>query len=446
MSIERTEVVVVGAGQAGVAMSEHLTERGIPHVVLERARIAEQWRTGRWDSLVANGPVWHDRFPGLEFDLEPNGFAPKEQVADYFAAYAAKFGAPVRCGVEVTAVRKNDGRPGFRVETSEGTIDARYVVAATGPFQRPVFPPIVPADAGVSQMHSAAYRNPQQLPAGAVLVVGAGSSGVQIAEELRSSGREVYLSVGPHDRPPRRYRDRDFVWWLGVLGKWDAAAPPQGAEHVTIAVSGANGGHTVDFRELAATGVQLLGMTASYDRGTMTFASDLRTNVENGDANYLAVLDEADEHVRRNGLDLPEEPGARVLGPDPACLTDPVLELDLAAAGVTTIIWATGYAPDYRWLRIDAFDDRGRPQHQRGVSAEPGVYFLGLPWQSRRGSSFIWGVWHDAKYIADQISIQRGYLAYDAATEGPPDEFERPVDEPGSTRGPNSLLTSTGGA
>ncbi|WP_134727504.1 flavin-containing monooxygenase [Amycolatopsis nivea] len=410
MSSEQVEALVVGGGQAGLAMSEHLSECGVPHVILERNRIAERWRSERWDSLVANGPAWHDRFPGLEFpDVAPGEFASKEQVANYFEAYAEKIAAPVRTGVEVTSVRRHKGRPGFRVETSDGALDARYVIAATGPFQRPVIPPIVPADAGPVQLHSSGYRNPGQLPEGAVLVVGAGSSGVQIAEELRRSGREVYLSVGPHDRPPRSYRDRDFCWWLGVLGKWDAETPPAGAEHVTIAVSGARGGHTVDFRALAGLGITLVGMTGAYAEGKLSFATDLAKNIAAGDENYLALLDEADAYVARNGLDLPEEPSARDLGPDPACVTDPVLELDLVAAGVTSIVWATGFAVDYSWLQVDAFDENGRPKHRRGVSVEPGVYFIGLPWLARRGSSFIWGVWHDAKFVADHVAIQRGY-------------------------------------
>jgi putative flavoprotein involved in K+ transport len=413
MSSQETEVLVVGAGQAGVAMSEHLSGYGVPHLVVERHRIAERWRSQRWDSLVANGPAWHDRFPGMEFDgLGPDDFAPKEQVADYFVAYAEKIGAPIRCGVEVTSVRRNPGRPGFRVQTSEGVIDARYVVAATGPFQRPVIPAIIPDGTAVVNIHSSSYRNPRQLPDGAVLVVGAGSSGVQIADELRRSGRTVYLSVGPHDRPPRRYRGRDFVWWLGVLGKWEAATPPAGAEHVTIAVSGAHGGHTVDFRDLAASGINLVGRAVSFDNGTMRFAPDLGDNIAGGDASYLSLLDEADAYVERNGLDLPEEPDARILGPDPECVTRPVLDLNFARAGVTSVIWATGFAVDYGWLHVGALDGRGRPKHQRGVSSEPGVYFLGLPWQSRRGSSFIWGVWHDARYIADHIQMQRSYLAY----------------------------------
>ncbi len=416
MPVEKIDTLVVGAGQAGVAMSEHLTKAGVPHLVLERARIAERWRSERWDSLVANGPAWHDRFPGMEFQGDgPDDFVAKEKVADYFVAYADMIAAPIRCGVEVKEVRWLIGRPGFRVETSEGVIEANSVIAATGPFQRPVTPALVPENAGLLQMHSNFYRNPEQLPEGAVLVVGAGSSGVQIADELLRAGKRVYLSVGPHDRPPRAYRGRDFCWWLGVLGKWDAETPGPGTEHVTIAVSGARGGQTVDFRRLAAEGMTLVGRTESYKDGVMKFAPDLAENVSRGDANLMSLLDEADAYVARNGVDLPQEPEARKLLPDPECMTNPILELNLKDAGITSIIWATGYAVDYSWLKVDAFDEKGRPKHHRGVSAEPGIYFLGLPWQSRRGSSFIWGVWHDAKHLADRISTQRKYLAYHAA-------------------------------
>jgi putative flavoprotein involved in K+ transport len=407
------DTLVVGAGQAGVAMSEHLSKLGVPHLVLERNRIAEAWRTGRWDSLVANGPVWHDRFPGLAFDgLEPDAFASKDQVAAYFEAYAEKFEAPIRTGVEVKKVIRNADRPGFTIETSEGVIEANRVVAATGPFQRPVIPPIAPKDSTITQIHSAQYFNPQQLPEGGVLVVGAGSSGVQIADELQRAGKPVYLSVGQHDRPPRSYRNRDFCWWLGVLGLWDLETMEPGREHVTIAVSGARGGQTVDFRALAQQGVTLVGLTKSFDDGVVSFQQDLARNIAAGDANYLSLLDAADAYVARNGLDLPEEPEARFSLPDPDCVTNPILELDLAEAGITSIIWATGYAVDYSWLQVDAFDDKGKPRHQRGVSSEPGVYFVGLPWLSRRGSSFIWGVWHDAKHVAGHIATQRQYQEY----------------------------------
>ncbi len=413
MPTEKTDTLVVGGGQAGIAMSEHLSHGGVPHVVLERHRVAERWRSERWDSLVANGPAWHDRFPGMEFaDIDPDAFAPKERVAEYFAAYAVKIAAPLRCGVDVTAVHRKVGRPGFHVETSDGAIEADRVVAATGPFQQPVIPPLVPGDAGFTQLHSSAYRNPGQLPEGAVLVVGAGSSGAQIADELLRAGRTVYLSVGPHDRPPRAYRGRDFVWWLGVLGKWDETALEPGREHVTIAVSGAHGGETVDFRRLAARGMTLVGRAGAFADGVMSFAPDLADNLARGDANTLSVLDEADAYVERNGLDLPDEPEARRFGADPQCVTDPILELNLAQSGITTILWATGFSLDYGWLQVDAFDASGKPRHRRGISAEPGVYFLGLPWQSNRSSSFIWGVWHDAKFVADHIVTQRKYLRY----------------------------------
>lgn len=418
MSVEKVEVLVVGAGQAGVAMSEHLGRNGVPHLVLERSRIAERWRSERWDSLVANGPAWHDRFPGLEYTRSGGEeFPPKEEVADYFVAYAEKIGAPIRCGVEVKDVRRNEGRAGFRVETSDGVIEADHIVAATGPFQRPVMPQIVPESAGILQIHSNAYRNPGQLPEGAVLVVGAGSSGAQIADELLRAGRRVYLSVGPHGRPPRAYRGRDFVWWLGVLGKWDLTTPAPGTEHVTIAVSGAQGGETVDFRRFAARGMTLVGRTESCKDGVMTFAPDLAANIAKGDADYLGMLDEADAYAKRNGLDLPLEPAAREIGPDPDCVRNPILQLNLKEAGITSIIWATGFAVDYGWLKVDTFDDKGRPRQVRGVSEEPGVYFVGLPWLSRRGSSFIWGVWHDARYVADHINTQRSYRAYRAPGE-----------------------------
>lgn len=415
MSLDDTVVdtLIVGAGQAGVAMSEHLGKLGVPHLVLERSRIAEAWRTGRWDSLVANGPAWHDRFPGMEFaEVHPDAFAGKDQVAEYFEAYARQIEAPVRTGVEVKSVTRNLGRPGFTVHTSAGTLQAQRVVAATGPFQRPVIPAIAPLDEKLLQLHSSDYRNPQQLPPGAVLVVGAGSSGVQIADELRAAGRQVYLSVGAHDRPPRAYRGRDFCWWLGVLGEWDAEVRQPGREHVTIAVSGAHGGRTVDFRALAHQGITLVGVTQAFEQGVARFAPDLADNLARGDDNYLALLDAADAYIARNGLDLPEEPEARRRYPDPACVTQPLSSLDLAAAGVGTLIWATGYAVDFSWLQGLGLDTAGKPVHQRGLSSEPGIYFVGLPWLARRGSAFIWGVWHDARHIGEHIAKQRKYEAY----------------------------------
>lgn len=410
MSVETVDTLIIGGGQAGLAMSAHLSEQGVPHLIVERDRIAERWRTARWDSLVANGPAWHDRFPTLAFsDLAPDSFAPRDRMVKYFETFAEQIAAPIRCGVEVQSLRRKADGSGFRAETSAGAIEAINVIAATGPFQRPVIPEIVPADLGIMQIHSNAYRNPGQLPEGAVLVVGAGSSGSQIADELLRAGKTVFLSVGPHERPPIRYRGKDFCWWLGVLGHWDARTRTPGMEHVTIAVSGAHGGQTVDFREFAARGMMLLGRVEACSDGVLDLAPDLARNIAAGDSHYLSVLDEADAYLAFSGLTLPEEPEARLIRPDPDCVTHPLHQLDLAAAGITAIVWATGFALDYGWLQVDAFDTRGRPAHRRGITQVPGLYFLGLPWLSRRASPFIWGVWHDAAYLAGHIAVRRMY-------------------------------------
>jgi putative flavoprotein involved in K+ transport len=399
---ESIHTLVIGGGQAGVATSAHLQKHGVPHLVLERDRIAERWRTWRWDSLVANGPAWHDRFPEAEFtELDPDEFAPKEAVADYFVRFASDRNLPIRTGVAVTKLERHGDA--FRVTTSTGTIEARNVVVATGPFQKPVIPTVI-TDPTITQLHSNSYRNPDALPQGAVLVVGAGSSGAQIAEELVRAGRKVFLSVGPHDRPPRRYRGQDFVWWLGRLGKWDMKAPTPGTEHITIAVSGAYGGHTMDFRRLAGLGVTLMGRAGAYRDGVLHFANDLRTNMENGDRNYLSVLDEADAYASAHHLDLPEEPEARSLLALPDCVTTPTLALDLKDAGVSTVIWATGFQLDFGWIDLDIFRDDGRPRHTDGVSEVPGLFFMGLPWLSCRGSAFIWGAWKDGERLAGLIA------------------------------------------
>lgn len=413
MSVETINTLVVGAGQAGVAMSEHLSLMGVPHIVLERSRIAERWRSERWDSLVANGPAWHDRFPGMKFeDISPESFPPKERMAAYFEDYVNMLKAPVRTGVEVLQVERHVGRPGFKVTTSAGVIEADNVVAATGPFQRPSMPNLVPEHAQVQQLHSSAYKNPGQLAEGAVLVVGAGASGSQIAEELQKAGKTVYLSVGEHYRPPRSYRGRDYCWWLGALGLWDEVKIQPKKKHVAFAVSGYEGGKTVDFRRLAHMGMTLVGVTRAWEDGVMEFEPGLAANVAEGDRAYFDVLRDADAYIEQNGLPFEFEPEAWELLPDPQCLVNPILSLDLAAAGVTTILWATGFSFDFSWLKVNAFDEKGEPFHKRGISAQSGIYFLGLPNLVNRASSFIYGVWHDAKYVADHIVLQNDYRAY----------------------------------
>lgn len=418
MSVKKINTLVVGAGQGGVAMSEHLSDMKVDHVVLERGRIAERWRSQRWDSLVANGPAWHDRFPGLKFDDIPQeSFPAKERVAKYFEDYAKKLNAPIHTGVEVLEVKRNPGHRGYVVTTSQGTWEATNVVVATGPFQQPAYPQIIPNTDSVHQLHSSTYRNPAQLPAGAVLVVGAGASGTQIAEELRNAGRTVYLSVGEHYRPPRSYRGRDYTWWLGALGLWDEVKITPRKQHVAFAVSGYEGGKTVDFRRLAHSGITLVGLTKAYKDGTLEFESGLARDIADGDQAYFDVLRDADAYIAQNGLPFPPEPEAWKLLPDPDCIKNPVLSLNLEKAGIKTVLWATGFKSDYSWLKVpDAVDDKGAPFHKRGISAASGIYFVGLPNLVNRASSFIYGVWHDAKYVADHIALQRDYQEYEPTT------------------------------
>jgi len=403
--VEHVDTLIVGGGQAGLAMSEQLSQRGRPHMILERHRIVERWRSERWDGLHANGPTWSDSMPGHPIPgVDRDAFATRDQIVDYFLTYAVAIAAPVRCGVAVTHLRRRDSGTGFRAETSAGPVEADHVVVATGPFQRPVVPAIVPADAAVVQMHANAYRNPGQLPDGAVLVVGSGSSGAQIAEELMRAGRRVYLSVGRHVRPPRRYRGRDFVWWMDTRGLWHLPVGEPAPEHVPLAFSGAYGGVSVDFRRLAVGGVVLLGRTEGFRDGVLHFAPDLAANLAEADAARLAFLDTADRYVEDTALDLPEEPEARNMLPDPLCVTDPIGSVDLRDAGIGAIIWATGYALDFGWLDVPVFDEHGTPVHRRGVTAVPGLYFLGLAWLSKRTSSFICGVGDDAAFLAERIA------------------------------------------
>ena len=408
--MEQVNTVVVGGGQAGFAMSEQLSHYNIPHIVLERGRIAERWRSERWDSLLANGPAWHDRLPGMEIPgAHPDSFPSKERMADYISEYAAKFNVPIRCGVNVQSVRKRPGRAGFQINTSQGDIEAQNVIAATGPFQLPVVPDLVPNSSGIVQIHSSAYKNPQQLPEGSILVVGAGASGGQIADELQHAGRRVYLSIGRHDRPPRTYRSRDGAYWSGVLGTWDAVSSEANPENIAIAVSGVYSDRSLDYRKMALDGMVLLGRAELYSHGKMYFADDLARNIELGNKSHMAILDAADRYVIYNGLDFPEDPDARIVPPACQYEIDPIRILDLAEANVNSIVWATGFARDYRWIELDVFDENGCPVHKRGISAERGIYFLGLPFQSRRSSSFIFGVSHDARFLAEHIEIMRNY-------------------------------------
>ena len=403
---ERVETLIVGGGQAGLVMSHMLSQRGRPHVLLERHRVADRWRTERWDGLRFQFPNWSVRLPDFPFPhTDPDGFATSAEILDFIGAYADAIAAPVRCGVAVTALQRR-GASGFTAETTDGVIAASNVVVATGPYQRPVIPPSLKDGIEVFAVHASRYREPDQLPLGAVLVVGSGASGAQITEELLRAGRRVYLSIGRHRRMPRRYRGRDLIWWLSALGLDQTPVEMRGPDQSLPLITGAYGGHTIDFRHLAAQGVVLLGRVCSAREGAIEIAADLADSLARGDAAYAAFLRMVDAHVERHGLAMPEDPAARLRRPDPQCLIEPLRRLNVRAAGIDAVIWATGYGFDFSWIDVPVLDARGVPIHCRGVTDVPGLYFLGLPWLSKMSSSFLAGVADDAARLAAHIAAR----------------------------------------
>jgi putative flavoprotein involved in K+ transport len=404
MPVEQVQTLIIGGGQAGLAMSHRLKQRGLAHLVLERQRIAERWRSERWDGLRFQFPNWAVRLPDFPFPhTDPDGFATSGDILDFISAYAAFVAPPIRCGVAVTSLRCRDGASGFVAEISDGVIEADNVVVATGPYQRPIIPALLRDDADVFQVHASRYTNPDQLPSGAVLVIGSGASGAQIAEELLCAGRPVYLSVGRHTRLPRRYRGRDLIWWLSAMGIDQTPVEARGPSRLLPVITGAYGGHTIDFRRFAADGVTLLGRLEAAHEGVIDFAPDLVESLANGDAIYSTFLDMVDAHIKQHGLNMPEDPAARAVLSDPLCVTEPLRRLDLRAAGVSAVIWATGYGVDFGWIGVPVLDARGEPVHCGGVTDVPGLYFLGLQWLSKMSSSFLSGVGDDAAVLADHI-------------------------------------------
>ncbi len=395
------ETLIIGGGQAGLTMSHALRKRGCPHLVLERGRVAERWRSERWDGLHFQTPNALVRLPEFPFVAgDPDGFATGQEIASYLDAYAKFIEAPVRCGVSVTALRR-----GFVAETSAGIFKAANVVVATGPFQCPIIPPLLPETPGILQLHAGGYKAPGQLPDGAVLVVGAGASGAQIAEELMRAGRQVYLSVSKHKRAPRRYRGHDHVWWWIETGMDTTPPERRPADRSPVVHTGAYGGRTMDFRDFARQGMVLLGRADTARDGVMTFAPDLLANLVHGDAAYLAFMDFVDAHIAAKGLSFPEDPEARVISPTPAELEEPIRSLNLRAEGIGTVIWATGYGVDFGWINLPVLDGRGMPIHRGGVTEVPGLYFLGLPFLSKMSSSFLFGVSDDAARLAGVIAM-----------------------------------------
>lgn len=406
---ESIETVIVGGGQAGLAMSHHLAAAGREHIVLERGRIAERWRSERWDSLHFQFPNWAMRLPGQAYaGDDPDGFSHHHAVIRFIADYAARQAAPVRCGVAVTALERLDsGR--FRLQAGGTALEARNVVVATGPYQQPRIPPCAAGLVPAIQQHTAStYTNPGALPEGAVLVVGSGASGCQIAEDLLLAGRRVHYALRGHRRVPRRHRGRDIIGWIEAMGLGRRTAEEIPPDYRTPLISGFGGGHTVDLHDLAARGMVLHGSLQGMAGWTAAFAADLNAHVAAGDASFRESVAAIDAHIAATGIAAPP-PGEHdaAMHRPPAALPE-TTRLDLRATGIRSVIWALGYGQAHGWIGCDVTDAAGNAVHRRGVTAVPGLFFLGLVRLHRVDSTFLWGVGEDAAYLAAQIAARAG--------------------------------------
>lgn len=417
-NVEQIETVIIGGGHAGLTMSYYLSQLGREHVILERARVAERWRSERWDSFHFQFPNWTIELPGYKYECDdPDGFVPGREIVRFIQDYATFIKAPLRFGVDVTALEQQSDSEGYLLRTNDGTVQASNVIIATGQRQKGLIPQLstnVPKD--ICQLHSSGYRNAGKLPAGAVLVVGCGASGFQIAEDLHQNGRQVYICVARHRRLPRRYRGRDYGWWAVALGMYErrrADLPPAPHNAASLPpgplLTGVNGGYDVDLRDLAAKGIVLLGRLQGVKGRTLVLAPDLEENLVKGDEWFNNFKQSVDDYITKNKLDVPEESTSAESQLNPQKdASAPVPELDLEAAGITSIIWATGFGNDYDWLKLPILDERGEPLHERGVTQLPGIYFLGLRWMYKRKSGFLsyGGPAEDAAYLAEQISVR----------------------------------------
>jgi len=411
-TIERFTTVVVGAGHAGLAASHFLSERSIDHVVIERGELASSWRRERWDSLRLLTPNWQSRLPGIAYEgSEPDGYMTASEVAELIERFAQSARAPVRTGTEVTSLRLV-GDDGYRVTTDSGALQARTVVIASGACNLPVVPAFadaVPAD--VEQITPFGYRNADQLPDGGVLVVGASATGVQLAAEIRRSGRPLVMSVGEHVRLPRIYRGRDVLWWMDASGVWDQRHDE--VEDLTRArrlpspqLVGTPERRTLDLNALVALGVEVVGRWASVRDGVALFSGGLRNVCSLADLKMNRLLGGFDEWADTSGWDKEVDPPER-FAPTEAPRA-PRWQLDLRSGEIRTILWATGFRPDYRWLDVPVLDAKGQLRHEGGVVDSQGLYTLGLPVLRRRKSTFLYGIEDDAREVIGELS---GYLA-----------------------------------
>ena len=411
----RTSVVVVGGGQAGLAVSWYLTSDGIDHVVLERDTVMHTWVDARWDSFCLVTPNFQCRLPGYAYDgADPDGFMVRKELTEWLAGYVASFAPPVQEHTSVLSVRptsdeaqseaEDTGR--FEVRTSDDTIVADHVVVATGGYHTPRIPRIAERlPSGVHQVHSSGYRNPESLPDGPVLVVGTGQSGAQIAEDLLLAGRQVHLAVGRAPRFARRYRGRDVIAWLEDTGHYDKPVTDKPVEERTQDrtnhyVTGRDGGRDIDLRAFAAQGMQLHGRLLDIADGQVRFDGDLACNLDAADQVYNGINTMIDAFIDTQGIDTTEGPSTY----QPVWQPDDDAGDDVPADELAAVVWATGFDRDYRWLHAPVFDGAGHPTHVRGVTPVPGLYFVGLPWLHTWGSGRFAGLDRDAAHVADHLA------------------------------------------
>lgn len=409
-------VIIVGGGQAGLSASYYLQQQDIDHLVLEKHSVTHTWRNQRWDAFSLVTPNWQCALPGYTYTdgfngSDPHGFMKKDQINEYLAGFAKSVNAPVREGVAVQRVVPR-AIGGFEVHTSQGEFTADQVIVASGGYHTPIIPRLAERlPVGIHQIHSEQYRNPQALPAGNVLVVGSGQSGAQIAEDLHLAGRKVYLAVGDAPRCARFYRGKDVVDWLAEMGYYDIGVDThplrEGVrDNTNHYVTGRDGGRDIDLRSFAREGMELLGRLEGLQGQRLQFANNVSESLDKADAVYNRINESIDKYIEQHGVVAPS--GERYLPvwvPEQACC-----ELDLQEQGITSIIWCIGFSPDFTWVEAAVFNGRGYPVHERGVTPQAGLYFLGLPWLYTWGSGRFSGVARDAEYLVAHIVDLRAEL------------------------------------
>ncbi|MGK7938360.1 MAG: MSMEG_0569 family flavin-dependent oxidoreductase [Xenococcaceae cyanobacterium] len=405
-------VIVVGGGQAGLSISYCLKAKGIDHLVLEKNQIGYSWQEKRWDSFCLVTPNWQCTLPGYHYaGEEPDGFMKKEEIVSYIKEYAKSFNPPIKEGVAVLRVKKNPSKGLFELTTSLGNYTAEQVVIATGGYHLPQIPRMAerfPED--IVQIHSSEYKNPQSLPEGEILVVGSGQSGCQIAEDLHLVGKKVHLCVGRAPRSPRRYRGKDVVDWLNLMGYYDLTIDEHpDKENVRTKtnhyVTGRNGGHEIDLRTFALEGMKLYGSLKDIKAENLEFKPNLRQNLDRADEVAESIKKTIDGYISKNQISAPtESPYQPIWQPETE-----VLELNYRKANISSVIWCVGYQTDFSWIEVPVFDGKGYPSHDRGVTSVKGLYFLGLPWLYTWGSGRFSGIARDAQYLSDHIVAKMKY-------------------------------------